>query len=251
MARSHSKLVELQNEIMSEFLENKILVSVIAADLSNEDTCKNVIKEASEVMGGIDIIVLNHITSSRFGLWLEKENHDFIEEMYRVNFFSYLWLATAAMDHLKASKGQIIVVSSFAGWCIQPIQFLLSHLNLIYFILIGYVGVPNTALYGSTKHALNGFFNSLRTELNIMRVPIDITICIIGATDTEGVGDIKDKIKVTWDHPRSVAHSIVVGSAYKLHEMYHPHIEMYPSVLIGQLFPKLMGKILTLTMPKI
>jgi short-subunit dehydrogenase len=121
----------------------------------------------------------------------------------------------------------------------------------LYYILInvlGHTGVPYTALYSSTKHALHGFFNSLRIEFQILKIPIDITICIIGATDTEGVGDIKNKIKVTWHHPRNVAHSIVSGAGHRVRELYHPHMEMYPSVLIAKIFPQLMEKILGMTM---
>ena len=123
-------------------------------------------------MNGIDYLVLNHITSSHYGTWLvdnQKEDHDFISDMFHVNTFSYIWLATAAMNALKESKGKIAIVSSLA-----------SH-----------IGIPRTAVYAATKHALGGFFNSLRLELMYLGIDVGITICSIGATDTEGASVVK------------------------------------------------------------
>jgi short-subunit dehydrogenase involved in D-alanine esterification of teichoic acids len=106
-------------------------------------------------------------------------------------------LTTYAIDALRKANGQIVVVSSLAG----------------------HVGVPNTALYSSSKHALHGFFNSLvyhfslnyymyniiikliyiisllktqRIELKLMNIEnVGITICAIGATDTEGAREVQ------------------------------------------------------------
>jgi len=47
----------------------------------------------------------------------------------------------------KATKGHIGVVSSLAG----------------------HVGTPKTAVYSATKHALHGFFNALRVEMQMDR----------------------------------------------------------------------------------
>ena len=61
----------------------------------------------------------------------------------RVNYLSAAWLTYYAQPHLKKSRGRIVVVSSVAG------------LN----------GVPTRTAYSASKHALFGFFESLRIEL--------------------------------------------------------------------------------------
>ncbi|MCM2270792.1 MAG: SDR family oxidoreductase, partial [Thermoanaerobaculia bacterium] len=53
------------------------------------------------------------------------------------------WLAWHGLPHLKASRGRIVVVSSLAGL----------------------TGVPTRTGYAAAKHALHGFFDSLRCEL--------------------------------------------------------------------------------------
>jgi short-subunit dehydrogenase len=60
-----------------------------------------------------------------------------------VNFFGAVNCTRAALDHLLASRGLIVAVSSVAG----------------YTPLIARTG------YAASKHAMHGFFESLRTEL--------------------------------------------------------------------------------------
>ena len=172
---------------------------------------------------GLDYLVLNHITGSRFGLWLTAHNdsaegQNFVDEMFQVNTMSYMWLATAAIGPLSArpSAGQIVVVSSLAG----------------------HVGTPKTAVYSATKHALHGFFDALRIELRMLQIRVGVTLCAIGATDTEGARDIKTQISsVTWDPPAEAALAIIKGAATKAREIFHPHHIVFPSVLFNTLMP--------------
>ena len=156
VARSDQKLKALREEMLSAIEDNGGLlapaVHVIPADLSTRETSEKVIESAVEKMGGLDYLVLNHITNSRYGLWEEQPNYDFVPEMFAVNTMSYIWLANRALPALQASgKGQIVVVSSLAGW----------------------VGIPFTAVYASTKHALRGFFNALRTVRGASWLPLE------------------------------------------------------------------------------
>ena len=61
----------------------------------------------------------------------------------RVNYLSCVYLTHHALIHLKASGGQIVVVASLAGL----------------------TGVPTRTGYAASKHALFGFYDSLRIEL--------------------------------------------------------------------------------------
>jgi short-subunit dehydrogenase len=40
-----------------------------------------------------------------------------------------------------------------------------------------------------TKHALHGFFDSLRHEIKANKLPVSVTLCILGSIDTESVTD--------------------------------------------------------------
>jgi corticosteroid 11-beta-dehydrogenase isozyme 1 len=234
VARSEDKLNALKNEIISDLsrlnIDSLPQIHIIAADLSTENISKTVVQSAVDLMGGIDYLVLNHITNSQYGLWTSHASHDFLANMFFVNTFSYIWMTTAALPFLQNSRGQIVVVSSFAGW----------------------VGVPFTATYSSTKHALRGFFNALRTELELYPDPnepnqVGITICNIGAVNTEGSKEFQSRIDTDWVEADGVAKAIIAGAAMKYREVYYP-LYVYPTVILHFYFPKLLERMLKMTM---
>lgn len=235
VARSENKLNDLKHEILSNLsplsVNSQPQIHIIAADLSTENISKTVIQQAIELMGGIDYLVLNHITNSQYGLWTSHESHDFLANMFSVNTFSYIWMTTAALPYLQKSHGQIVVVSSFAGW----------------------VGVPFTATYSSTKHALRGFFNALRTELELypsdpnVTNQVGITICNIGAVNTEGSKEFQSRIDTEWVEADGVAKAIIAGAAMKYREVYYP-LYVYPTIILHFYFPKLLEWMLKMTM---
>ena len=96
-------------------------IHVVSADLSSEEASRSLINSTLKALGGgLDILVLNHITSSRFGTWFgdvasRPEGHTFLSEMFAVNTLSYIWLTTHAMGAISSSGGSIGVVSSLAG----------------------------------------------------------------------------------------------------------------------------------------
>jgi len=65
------------------------------------------------------------------------------ERIMRVNYLGPVWITRYALPHLETSRGRIVVVSSLAGL----------------------TGVPTRTGYAASKHALHGFFDSLRCEL--------------------------------------------------------------------------------------
>jgi short-subunit dehydrogenase len=225
-SRSKEKLENVKNII--KLYNNETIIHIIDIDLSTLESSKLLIKKSIELMGNIDYLILNHITSSHYGTWLEdnqKEENDFISEMFHINTFSYIWITTEAMKYLKKTNGKIAIVSSLA-----------SH-----------IGIPRTAIYASTKHALGGFFNSLRLELIFQKINVSITICSIGATDTEGASIVKDKLNsklVKFDPPEYAAKAILRGTALKKRQIYHPHHQVFPMIIIAHYFPLLAEKIL-------
>lgn len=117
-------------------------------------------------------------------------------------------------------------------------------------MLLGHVGVPNTALYSASKHALRGFFNALRVELTMYKQSnIGITICTIGATNTEGTKSIQERISgVNWEDPRVVGNAIVESGAARQRELFYPFHLTYPSIALHFIAPQLLERFLHLTM---
>lgn len=230
VSRSESRLQDVRQEIMSMY--PNVQVHVVAMDLSTEASCQFLIDESVRLMGSIDYLVLNHITNSQFGLWFDNADGSYsgkpyLENLFAVNTFSYMWTASAAMKELTKSRGRIAVVSSLAG----------------------YAGPPNIAAYASTKHALHGFFNSLRNELQYMKSPVSITVCAIGATDTEGAKEAMAKMtNVAWDSPHDAAVSIIKGASIRKRNVFHPHFKVYPAVWLYSLYPEVLDYILQVMM---
>ena len=119
-------------------------------DVSSEDECNKVIAQIIEQCGGIDVLVNNA------GITQRSAFVDTAASVYRkvmdVNFFGSLYCTRAAIDSLIERRGMIIVMESLAG--VAP--------------LLGRTG------YCASKHALHGFFTTLRTEIRDSGVHIMI-----------------------------------------------------------------------------
>lgn len=117
-------------------------VLVVPADVSVPEDCRSLVDRTVAAFGGIDALVLN----AGIGMWspvAEVEDLSIYERIMRVNYLGSAWTASYALPHLLRSRGRIVVVSS----------------------LTGKTGVPTRSGYAASKHALHGFFDSLRIEL--------------------------------------------------------------------------------------
>ena len=137
-ARNKQRLGEVANQCRAKGSG----VLVVAADVANKADCKNIIEETVKAFGGIDILVNN----AGITMWAEFEkvtNLEALEQIMQVNFFGSMYLTHFALPYLIKSKGQIVGVSS----------------------LTGKTGIPTRSIYAASKHAMAGFFDSLRIEL--------------------------------------------------------------------------------------
>ena len=122
----------------------------IYCDVVDEGNCNAAIRELIAFYGGIDILVNNAGITQR-SAFLETKT-DVYRHVMEVNFFGSLHCTKAAICSLIARKGSIVVIESLAG--VTP--------------LLGRTG------YCASKHALHGFFTSLRSELRDAGVHIMI-----------------------------------------------------------------------------
>ncbi|KAL3968927.1 chromatin accessibility complex protein 1 [Sarotherodon galilaeus] len=117
-------------------------VLVLPLDLlertSHEEKTKTVIR----YFGHIDILINNGGRSQR-SLFLET-SVDVCQALMELNFLGTVSLTKQVLPHMtQRGRGSIVTVSS----------------------LVGLAGAPLATGYSATKHALQGFFNSLRPEL--------------------------------------------------------------------------------------
>jgi short-subunit dehydrogenase len=114
----------------------------IPADVSDEAQCAALIARAAEAFGRIDALI-NNAGISMWARAAEVTDLSIFERIMRVNYLGSVWCTLHALPHLEASRGRIVVVSSMTGK----------------------TGVPTRSGYAASKHALHGFFDSLRIEL--------------------------------------------------------------------------------------
>ena len=113
----------------------------VACDVCDESSCRAAITEVIETFGGIDVLVNNAGVAHR-SLFAATESA-VLRRVMDVNFFGAVSCTQAALPSLLERGGTIVAVSSVAGFA--P--------------LVGRTG------YAASKHALHGFFDSLRSEV--------------------------------------------------------------------------------------
>lgn len=137
-----SRTIDLLIQIESD-IQNKYKVDVIAiqTDVTSKDSCKELIDQTITKFGRIDVLINNAGISMRATL-LDVDLNVF-ESVMDVNFRGTVYCTKFALPHIIASKGSIVGISSIAG----------------------YRGLPERTGYSSSKFAMQGFLESLRTEL--------------------------------------------------------------------------------------
>ena len=113
----------------------------IECDVTDAAACDRAIAAVITSFGRVDVLVNNAGISHRSAY--RRTDPAVTRRVMEVNFFGAVHCTRAALDALLESRGLIIVISSVAGFA--P--------------LIARTG------YAAAKHALHGFFESLRTEL--------------------------------------------------------------------------------------
>jgi NAD(P)-dependent dehydrogenase (short-subunit alcohol dehydrogenase family) len=124
---------------------------VVRTDVSREDECRALVARAVERFGALDVLV-NNAGIGMIARFDELQDLSVYERLMRVNYLGCVYLTFHALPHLKKSRGLIVVVSSLAG----------------------ITGVPTRTGYAASKHAVIGFFDSLRVEL--LGSGVDITV---------------------------------------------------------------------------
>ncbi|NWV59356.1 DHI1 dehydrogenase, partial [Malurus elegans] len=192
----------------------------ISGSMDSPTLPEQLLREAENTWGGLDMLILNHIGQS--GVRFFNGDVEHVRQLMEINFISYVAMTTAALPMLKESEGSIVVVSSVAGR----------------------TGGPFTAPYSATKFALDGFFSSLRQEFIMDKVNVSITLCILGYINTESaVRAVSHIIRSTPAPKDECALEIIRGAALRRREVLYPPLSIR-AMLLGRSFaPELLDSI--------
>jgi len=131
----------LQHSIFTHTPNQTPSLLTAVCDVTQLPSCVAALAQATARFGGIDVLINNAGIAHRSAF--ADTQVDVLRRVMDVNFFGAVHCTHAAIASLRQRKGMVITISSVAGF--SP--------------LIGRTG------YAASKHALHGFFDSLRTEV--------------------------------------------------------------------------------------
>lgn len=133
----------------------------VPMDVAEQTQCQEMMRKTVEQFGQIDILV-NNAGITMWAPFEEVSDLSIFEQIIQVNYLGSLYCTHYALPYLKQSKGQIVAISSLSGK----------------------TGVPLRSGYAASKHAVTGFFESLRIEMAPSNVDVTIIYPSFVATQT-------------------------------------------------------------------
>ena len=124
----------------------------VQMDVTDPAQCKNLIQRTLDEYGRIDTLV-NNAGITMWARFEDLQDLSLLERIMQVNYMGSVYCTHYALPHLKKTRGRIVAVAS------------LTALN----------GVPTRTGYAASKHAMKGFFDSLRIELADSGVTVTIS----------------------------------------------------------------------------
>jgi len=128
-------------------------VKVLQVDLGDYLQLDKLVQDAISLFGNIDILINNGGISQRSlaidtGITIDTQ-------IFKTNYFGTVALSKALLPYFVARKnGHFVVVTS----------------------VVGKIGTPLRSSYSASKHALHGFFDSLRAEIHNDNIAVTL-IC--------------------------------------------------------------------------
>jgi NAD(P)-dependent dehydrogenase (short-subunit alcohol dehydrogenase family) len=136
-SRNTAALLELAKEIGS----NGGQALAVATDVTDAAQCQKAVESSVQRFGRLNALICSAGISMRSDF--EHSNLEAMERVVQVNFLGTMYATFFAIPHIKKSRGSLVAISS----------------------LTGLRGVPSYGIYGATKFAVQGLYESLRIEL--------------------------------------------------------------------------------------
>lgn len=152
-ARQYVTLCEITADLEARYGIRAIAVQV---DVSKEEECEVLVKQALVTFSKIDILVNNAGLSMR--ALFNDLDLSVLKNLMDVNFWGTVYCTKYALPEILKTQGSVIGVSSIAG----------------------YRGLPGRTGYSASKFAMNGFMESLRTEL--LKTGVHVMVACPGFT---------------------------------------------------------------------
>ncbi|ANF49147.1 short-chain dehydrogenase/reductase [Chryseobacterium glaciei] len=185
---------------------------LLPLDLDNDKSINTFSQKLFNEIERLDVLV-NNAGFMVTGI-AEETPIEIARQQFETNFWGTVKLTNILLPYLRKQKsGQIITVSS----------------------IVGLIGPPNLSYYSASKHAIEGYFKSLRFELHQFNIKVSVVEPVwfktnLGHNAVSSVGNIEDynhyrkKVNVATQKGLDEAQSpaVVVNAISKLIETKEP-----------------------------
>lgn len=131
--------------------QSKVPFQLLALDINDEKSIQKFTQALFNQIKKLDVLV-NNAGYMVTGL-AEETSIEVGKQQFETNFWGTVKITNALLPYFRAQRsGKIITVSS----------------------IVGLIGPPNLSLYTASKHALEGYFKSLRFELNQFNIKVSM-----------------------------------------------------------------------------
>jgi short-subunit dehydrogenase len=224
-ARNEEALQRLVSELSAQGYE----AIYVVADVGSEIDVRNIAENAIERFGGFDTWI-NNAGVSIYGRILDVSMEDH-RRLFETNYWGLVHGSRVAVEHLKARGGALINVGSSLSDRAIPIQ----------------------GTYCASKHAVKGYTDALRMELEEEGAPISVTLIKPSAIDTPYREHAKNYMPVEPLNPPPVYAPETVAEAI-LYCAEHPERDVFIGAggkalsVAGQYAPRLTDKVMEATL---
>jgi dehydrogenase/reductase SDR family protein 7B len=209
-----------------EYPEN---VKVLPLDLENYINLSAKVEAALALFGGVDMLFNNGGVSQRS---LAKDTTMEVDKrLMEVNYLGTVALTKALLPHFIDKKGgHFVVITS----------------------IVGKIGTPLRSSYAASKHALHGFFDSLRAEVYHYNIKVTLacpgfvqTNVSLNALTADGTPQNKmDGATKNGLTPEVFAKKLLKAVRQEKQEVYIGGFKEKLAVYVKRFFPKLLSKMI-------
>jgi len=184
-ARSENALRQLTDEIKAQGGEAVYVV----ADVSKQEDVRAIAAKAQEAFGGFD----TWINNAGIGMYgrLEEVAVEDMRKLFETNVWGLVYGSLEAVRHLRQRGGTLVNVGSTVSERAIPLQ----------------------GIYSASKHAVKGFTDALRVELEEAGAPVYVSLVKPGAIDTPFTTNAKNYLDAEPHHVPPVYAPEVVAEA--------------------------------------
>lgn len=229
-SRNTEKLNEIKETLLQTYKPPELHVpTIVKLDLEELSTIPVVVKDLLKSLGHIDVLINNAGISYRGAAMNTDVSVDI--KLMVVNYFGQVALTKAVLPSmLKNKSGHIVAISSVQGK----------------------VAIPYRSCYAASKHALQGFFDSLRAEVADSNVRVSVispgyistNLSVNAITGDGSAYGTMDVTTASGMKPEKVAEQIIGCLISGYEELVLAPVSHQLAIILRTLTPSLISRIM-------